>query len=293
MGGLRTTLARPVTREGIGLHTGQPVKVHLRPRAFHDGRVFVRTDRSELTEVKANFECVCDTTKVACLRSPQATIVTVEYLLAALAVLKIDDLTIEIDGPEMPILDGSAAPWIEALEAAGRRSTSANRRSLRVVKPFVVKDGIRSMTWLPAEQFCLDVQVGFPGHNRSSERWSGPVTPGVFSRELAPARTFGFESEQALLRRRGLIRGASWGANAILLRDDQSVAPARLRFADEVVRNKALEALGDIALLEVPIIGKLQIIEGCHAFHIRALRQWLSAQDVWAWAEYATTHAVR
>lgn len=282
MHGLRTTLARPVQRRGIGFHSGKEVTVVLKPGVLHAGRVFVRVDRPGRPRMGANLEHVYQTARTTCLRTKGGSVATIEHLMAAISSLEIDDVEVEIDGPEIPALDGSAHPWVEALEEAGRIAVPGPRSALRLVKRLQWQDGGQVVMWLPSPKFMLDVYMDFQGLGRSPERWRGSITPGSFTRELAPARMFGFEHEVISVQSRGLAAGAS-PSNLLTLRGNQVISDNQLRFPDEPIRHRALNALGDLALLEVPIIGTVRFIQADHAFYVEALRHLLTVKDAWEW----------
>ena len=282
---MRTTLARSVERRGVGLHTGAPVTVRLCPAPARTGRVFVRLDRHGCPSVRARLATVRDASRSVKIVSGEADVSTIEHLMAAVVACSIDDVRIELNGPEIPAMDGSSAPWLEALDEAGRwvHSAACRRQGIRICRKFAFQRGQRRAEWWPDEGFHLDVRVNFESFGGRADGWRGALTETSFRRDLASARTFGFEQELSALRARGLIRGASVH-NAVLLNSDgEPVPPTELRFKDELVRHKALDTVGDIGLLGVPVVGALKVEFGGHAFHVEMLRALIRTQDAWRW----------
>ena len=241
----RRTIAREVEIEGIGLHLGKPCRLLFRPAAAGSGITFVRVDRGG-----ARLPATADVAVLADRRTQLGegddALHTVEHVLAAVSGAFIDDLEIQLDGPEPPIVDGSAQPFLVALESAGVASNGGSADYLTVRSPFTHREGDSEYEVSPCDRLDLDVSIDFPHPLVGGQRGRWTLTPETFATELAPARTFGFHHELAMLRERGLIRGGS--TSSALLLDDTGVVDNTLRWPDEFVRHKALDCVGDLAL---------------------------------------------
>jgi UDP-3-O-[3-hydroxymyristoyl] N-acetylglucosamine deacetylase len=268
--GVEHTLASQVQCTGIGLHSGRPVKLVLRPAAAGTGVLFVRTDLPGQVRFPARDEWVVDTNLATTLGKGDARLSTIEHLLAALAGLGVDNCTVEVDGPELPIMDGSAAPFVYLVELAGLRPQRRMRRRLVIRRPIGVRDGQRSVRVIPSRDFKLSVAIDYPHVAIGQQELRDlKVGPGSFAREIAPARTFGFLRDVQQLQAHGLALGGSLG-NAIVLDDEAVLNREGLRFPDEFARHKALDLIGDLALLGLPLQGHVKARCSGHALH-RAL----------------------
>jgi len=241
----RRTIAREVEIEGIGLHLGQPCRLLFKPAAAGSGITFVRMDRGG-ARLSATADVAVLAERRTQLGEGDDALHTVEHVLAAVSGAFIDDLDIQLDGPEPPIADGSAQPFLAALESAGVASNGGSADYLTVRTPFVHRDGDSEYEVSPCDRLDLDVSIDFPHPLVGGQRGRWTLTPETFATELAPARTFGFHHELAMLRERGLIRGGS--TSSALLLDDTGVVDNTLRWPDEFVRHKALDCVGDLAL---------------------------------------------
>ncbi len=248
----QATLAAPVQCQGVGLHSGATVTVTLRPAPTHTGRVFVRTDLPDQPSIPAQVAAVDQTLLSTELRWGETTVRTVEHLLAALVGLGVDNLYIEIDGPEIPLLDGSALGWVEAMQAAGLAIQSAVVAPLTLEQPITLTQGDAWIAAFPAEAprltYGIDFDVTAIGHQWFSWQPSAdPFGPGGFVEAVAPARTFGLAHQIEALQQQGLIKGGSL-ENALVCSHEGWVNPP-LRFAEEPVRHKLLDLVGDLGLL--------------------------------------------
>ena len=246
MSSARRTVARPITLEGTGLHLGVPCRLTFKPASSGQGVRFVRTDRPGTPVIPAIVEHAVLTERRTQLGTGDDAIHTVEHVLAAVAGAEVDDLTIELDGPEPPIMDGSSSPFVDAIVAAGASAQRGQVQYLTLRSAVRVVDGESVYEAHPADSLDLTVSIEFPHPLIGRQECRYAVTPDVFARELAPARTFGFVREVDALRSRGLIRGGST-QNAIVL-DADGVVENTLRWPDEFVRHKALDCVGDLAL---------------------------------------------
>jgi UDP-3-O-[3-hydroxymyristoyl] N-acetylglucosamine deacetylase len=264
------TLTSPVRCTGIGLHTGKPVELVLRPASAGTGILFVRTDLGRPVRFPARAEWVVDTNLATTLGSGEQRLSTVEHLLSALSGLRVDNCTVEVNGPELPIMDGSAAPFVYLIREAGLRVQRRMRRRLVIRRPLEVRDGNRWVRVIPSREYKLSVAVDYP-HPAIGPHALPAVrpTPEVFARQIAPARTFGFLRDVQRLQEMGLACGGSL-QNAIVLDDRRVLNREGLRFPDEFVRHKILDLMGDLALLGVPIQGHVKAMRSGHALN-RAL----------------------
>jgi UDP-3-O-[3-hydroxymyristoyl] N-acetylglucosamine deacetylase len=273
------TIARPMTVTGVGLHSGLAATVSVYPAAANQGLKFIRTDLPERPQVRAHYSRVVDTTRATTLGDGRATLSTVEHLLAALYGLGIDNAVIEVDGPEIPIMDGSAQPFVDLLAAAGSSSLPWPRAYLVIHKQVEVSNGdgwMRVMPGKPRIMYAID--FAHPLIRR--QRFTVPLDAEHFRREIAPARTFGFLKEVQFLQSRGLARGGSLD-NAVVLDDTDVLNPGGFRYPEECVRHKILDALGDLALLGMPILGRLEVSRGGHDLHQQFLQELMHQENAW------------
>jgi len=243
----RRSIRKTASVRGTGLHTGAAAEATFLPAAAGQGVVFRRTDLPGRPEVRARLTEVQAVERRTAIGRGEATIHTIEHLLAAVAAHEIDDLTIELSGPELPILDGSVQPYYDALARADPGDVGGEPVVLAVSAPFTVTEGDASYVVAPANAFRLTVTIEWPHPLIGRQVGTYEVTPEAFARELAPARTFGFTHEVAALKAKGLIKGAS-GANAIVLDEHGLANGGQLRWPDEFVRHKAADIVGDLAL---------------------------------------------
>jgi UDP-3-O-[3-hydroxymyristoyl] N-acetylglucosamine deacetylase len=275
------TIAEKVSCTGIGLHGGAPVQVTLLPARADSGIVFARTDRAHPLEIPARPSAVTSTERATTLGRGEVTIGTVEHLLAALYGLGVDNVRVEIDGAELPVMDGSAASFVYLIRSAGLFEQREPRCVLRLRRPIEVRDGDRRISLSPARSFRVTYAVDFehPAILRQEYRVRS-MDPVTFERELSAARTFGFLSDVEALWRAGLGRGGSL-QNTVVLDDRRVLNHEGLRWPDEFVRHKVLDLLGDLALLGVPIQGHVRVERGGHWLHHRLLAALLENPDAW------------
>jgi UDP-3-O-[3-hydroxymyristoyl] N-acetylglucosamine deacetylase/3-hydroxyacyl-[acyl-carrier-protein] dehydratase len=266
----RRTIERDASLTGVGLHTGAKTTATCRPAPAGRGIVFRRTDLAGTPEIPARLDEVADTERRTALGKGEHTIHTVEHLLAAVAALEIDDLIVDLDGPEPPIADGSFAPYIDVLRRAGQLAQPGEPVVYRVAAPFQVTEGDATYVVSPAKNLRLTTTIEWSHPLIGRQVGSFDVTPETFAAELAPARTFGFASEVESLQARGLIRGAST-ENAVVL-SDKSVLGTLLRWPDEFVRHKTGDIVGDLALLGGRIQAHVIATKPCHQGNIALAR---------------------
>jgi len=273
------TLAQPLNFSGIGLHSGRRVEVTLYPAAANQGLRFVRTDLPGRPQIRAHYSRVVDTTRATSLGENGTTLATVEHLLAALGGLGVDNALIEVQGPELPIMDGSAAPFARLIAAAGLRALSWPRAYLMVRETVELRQGDQWMRVRPGvPRITYTIDFDHPLIRR--QRYSVPLRPESFQSEIAAARTFGFLKEVQYLQERGLALGGSLD-NAVVLDDREVLNPGGLRFPEECVRHKILDAMGDLALLGLPLLGHLEVGRGSHELHHSFMQLLMSRQADW------------
>ncbi len=285
------TLRRSITCAGIGLHSGQRVTLTLRPAPADYGIRFRRADLGGL-EIPARVEHVASLNYATGLSFAGASVETVEHLLAALVSQGVDNVAVELNTPEVPIMDGSAAPFVYLLQEAGIKKLSAPRRFLKVLRPIGIARGDKHIAIYPADEFRISYTISFDHPLLRHQSRSVVISPDTFAEELAPARTFGFLKDLEMLRQQGLTLGGSLD-NAVVL-GETGVLNNTLRFEDEFVRHKILDAIGDLALVGAPIIGHVVAHRGGHALHTALGTAILEQRDAWTVVEapHATTDVV-
>jgi len=276
------TVARIAMMSGIGLHTGVVVRMVVRPAPAGTGIVFVRTDVTDRNNrVPALAHNVTKTTLGTVITNEAGVSVsTIEHVMAALAALSVDNVTVELDGPEVPIVDGSAEPFVQLLDQAGYRRQATPQQVIEILKPVEVIEGDKRATFLPCERFEVRFDIDFPGTPIGHQSVDLVVTEQSFREELAAARTFGFLDGVEALRAAGLARGGSLD-NAIVIDGDRILNEDGLRFADEFARHKALDAIGDLYVLGMPVLGRFEGIRAGHGLNNALVRALLSRPDAY------------
>ena len=276
------TVRRSVSCTGIGLHSGRRVKLSLRPAAADSGIRFRRADLDGV-EIPATVDNVARLHYATGLSRNAETVRTVEHLLAALVGVGVDNVVVELDQPEVPIMDGSASSFVYLLDEAGLRRLAAPRRYLKVFRPVLLSRGDKRIALYPSDHFKVTYSISFDHPMLRHMSRTLAVTAASFVDEIAPARTFGFLKEVEMLRRKGLALGGSLD-NAVVL-GDTGILNSRLRFEDEFVRHKILDAIGDLALLGRPVIGHLVAHRGGHGLHTAFAEKILQESDAWRLVE--------
>jgi UDP-3-O-[3-hydroxymyristoyl] N-acetylglucosamine deacetylase len=275
------TIARRASLSGIGVHSGEAATLTFAPADAGSGIVFVRPEG----EVKAVVASVSDARLGTTLTGPAgAHVLTIEHVMAAIYGLGIDNVRVELSGPEAPIMDGSSLAHARALIEAGRMGQPKPRRRLLVLEPVAVEDGDKWAELLPAEGFdglSLDVAIAFDDPAIGRQQLALDVTPETFTAEIAPARTFGFLRDLEPLRASGRALGSSYD-NTVVVNDGRVLNAEGLRFEDEFVRHKMLDAIGDLALLGAPLVGRFRAFKPGHAMSAALMRTLLERTDAWS-----------
>ena len=291
----QTTLRSQATVTGVGVHSGKPVNLTIGPASLDAGFVFVRTGlEGRDREVKAVVGSVIATELATVLGDRDGALVsTAEHVLAALRGMGVDNATIEIDGPEVPIMDGSAAPFVAAIDQAGVISQSAPRRFIQVLKPVQVAMGASLGELRPnATGFRAEIEIEFKSPVIGRQVYHFDLSPERFRREIARARTFGFMSDVARLWSAGFALGSSF-ENSLVFDDQRLLNPEGLRYADECVRHKVLDAIGDLALAGLPLLGTYRSVRGGHKLNHAVLTALLADRTAWRVVEGETVRRPR
>lgn len=286
VGARQTTLGGDVVLQGTGVHTGAPARITLSPADADTGIVFSLNDYGAGgVEIPGHYDAISNVTLCTVLSNGNgAAVSTVEHLLAALRGLCIDNALIEIDGGEVPIMDGSAAPFVDAIDEVGIAELPKSRRFIKVLKPVRVEDGDAWAELRPYNGCHLDVEIDFDTSVIGCQRIALDINPGAFRQELARARTFGFMKDVERLWAAGLALGASL-ENTVAIGDDRVVNQEGLRFTDEFVRHKALDALGDLALAGAPLLGAFRSRLGGHRLNSLVLKALFDDEEAWTTIE--------
>jgi UDP-3-O-[3-hydroxymyristoyl] N-acetylglucosamine deacetylase len=273
----RRTLKREVGCTGIGLHTGKPVRLRFKPAQAGHGIQFFRSDVG--VTIPARLPNLARLDHATTLSADGVSIETVEHLLSALHGLGVDDVRVEVEGPEVPILDGSAAPFVILIHEAGLRPLATPREYLKVLAPVEVVRGAKWARLLPSDQLRVSYTIGFDHPLLRHQEISLRVTPDAYAEGIAPARTFGFLRDVETLRKNGLALGGSL-ENAVVI-GESGVLNNKLRFEDEFVRHKVLDAIGDLALLGHPILAHLEASKAGHAVHAALAQKLMETPEAW------------
>ncbi len=277
------TLQRPIQATGVGLHSGKKVTLGIKPAPVNTGIVFRRVDLNPAVEIPARADLVRETTLCTGLVNEQGVkVATVEHLLSALAGLGVDNAYVEVDAPEIPIMDGSASPFVFLLQSAGLVEQSASKQYLRILKTVRVEEGDKWAEFRPYHGFKLDFSIDFqhPEISRSAQRMTLDFSAGAFSRKISRARTFGFMKDIEFLRANNLALGGSM-ENAIVLDEFRILNPDGLRDKDEFVKHKILDAVGDLYLAGHAILGEFRAHKSGHALNNQMVRAVLADATAW------------
>lgn len=283
------TIVSPASISGIGLHTGVRVNLRLVPARANTGIVFKRTDLDGFT-IEALARNVTRVSYATSLMRKGVLISTTEHLLSALSASGIDNIIAEVDNLELPILDGSAAPFCRLISEAGIRRQRAHRAFAKILRTVEVTDGAKRVAVYPSDEFRISYTIAFPHPLIGEQSLDFDPGHGNYETEISPARTFGFIEESEMLQKNGLVRGGSL-ENAIVLTRDGLLNPEGLRFPDEFCRHKILDILGDLALLGHPILGHVVAERAGHAMHFALVSRLLRDKSAWTLVNSADTEA--
>ena len=272
------TLRSSVACSGIGLHSGAPVCLQILPASPGTGIVFRRTDL-EGFEIEANSRNVARVSYATSLMKKGVLISTTEHLLSAFTGLGVDNAIVELDNLELPILDGSALPFVELIQKAGIRKQRRPRRYMKILREVEMREGNKFISVYPANSYSVSYSINFPHPLIGKETFQVELSNGSYLRNIAAARTFGSREDEKAMRNMGLIRGASRDNCIVLTRDGVENGP--LRFSDEFVRHKVLDLVGDLALLGKPILGRIVADRAGHAMHTALVSRILRDQTLW------------
>ncbi len=293
---MQQTIERPAMCAGVGVHSGEKARLVLKPAPAGTGVRFRRTDLGlPKAEILANAANVSDARLGTTISNENGiSVAVVEHLMAAVCGLGIDNLLIEIDGPEVPIMDGSSAVYCELLMQAGLKQQSLPRRRIRILETIEVIDGPKRATLSPSadKHLTLRARIEYDNNVIGVQQMALRLAPGMFARDLAFARTYGFARDVEMLRTMGLARGGSLD-NAVVIDDDDAIMnPEGLRIEDEFVRHKMLDAVGDLMLAGAPIAGAYDAVQPGHALNNMLVRKLLDTPEAWCWESDADTDLV-
>lgn len=283
---LQRTIKSSVEITGIGLHSGVDIKLRIRPASADTGIIFHRRDGERIVAIKAVAENVVDTRMATVLGRDGLSVSTVEHFLAALSACGIDNLHIDIDGPEVPILDGSAAPFVKMIEEADIEVLPSSRRFIAIRKPISLIEGEKRISIIPSRFFRITFDIAFEHKAIALQQYSMKFSANSFQRDIAPARTFGFLHEVEYLKANGLARGGSLD-NAVVIDDNGVMNPEGLRYQDEFVRHKILDAFGDFSLLGAPMLGHIRAFKAGHDLNAKMVRKIIENPDHWTYVEFS------
>ena len=275
------TISRTAFCKGIGLHTGEPAALRFIPAPADAGIVFIRKTHDHKVRVRAEAANVVSTNFSTALGSEGVCIQTVEHLLAALSGLQIDNLYIEVEGPEIPIMDGSAWPFVKILRGAGVKQQGRIRPAFTVREPILIREENRWIHVAPLDHLSVTYTMPFDHPLLGVQIYSFDDDEEVFTQEISRARTFGFLKDEEKLRSVGLIKGASL-ENAVVIGEQEIINEGGVRYADEMVRHKVLDLIGDLALLGRPLLGKVTVHQGGHSLHTQLVSALLEREEAWS-----------
>lgn len=280
---MQATLKKAVTFQGVGLHSGAPARLEIQPAPVNHGIVFRRTDRTPAVDIPARWDHVRPSKLCTLMDDGQgATLSTVEHVMAALAGTGIHNALILVDGPEVPILDGSAAPFVRAILRAGIALQQAELRAIRVLRPVEVREGEAFARLIPADHLEIDFQIDFADAAIGHQEKRLDMANGAFLRELADSRTFCRQADVDAMRRNGLALGGTY-LNAVVVDGARVLSPGGLRHRDEAVRHKMLDAMGDLALAGAPLLACYTGHRAGHAITNTLLRALFADPAAWCW----------
>lgn len=288
----QATVLNTVECTGIGLHTGMPCRLRIRPAPPDTGIVFVRSDLPKEVKIRAHINNVVDATLATTIGQEEVKVSTVEHLMAAFAGLGIDNAEVELNGPEVPIMDGSSEPFNDLLKKTGIKLQEKRKKFVIIRRPVTVTDGDRQATLLPSNDFKISYTIDFQHPLISNQYYLIQISNGNFEREICRARTFGFLREYEMLKARGFARGGSL-ENAVVIGEGGVINGEGLRFSDEFVRHKILDSIGDLWLLGAQVIGHFICYKSGHTLNHKLLHKLLAHKDWWELLEFANEEELR
>jgi len=273
------TIQSEVSCSGIGLHSGKIVQLRLLPAPEGSGVVFIRRDLGGIS-IPADHSHIVSTVLSTTIGTDGAIVQTIEHLMAAVSAMGIHNLVVELDGPEVPVMDGSSEPFVALLSKAGVLCQDKRRSFMEIMKPVTVSQNKRRVTIHPGSSFEIEYQIAYSHPVISKQSYHYRHSPLAFKREIASARTFGFLKDVQSLQERGLARGGSLD-NAVVIGDDGILNKQGLRFSDEFVRHKILDLIGDLSLIGMPILGRVEATCSGHSLHARLIEEILENKKAW------------
>jgi UDP-3-O-[3-hydroxymyristoyl] N-acetylglucosamine deacetylase len=277
---LQRTLKKEINCFSVGLHTGRKVNMKIKPAPVDTGIIFIRKDLPDAEPIHANYNNVCDTTLATTLGSNGVTVSTVEHLLSAFSGMGVDNAIIELDSFEVPVMDGSALPFVNMLKEVGTHVQEKNKKLLIIKKPVSVTEGDASAVLLPAEEFKITYEIDFKHPFIGKQSYSMTFSDEKYEKEICAAQTFGFLKDLEFLQAKGLALGGSL-KNVIVLDDKKIINKEGLRIPDVFVKHKILDAIGDLFLLGMPIIGHFIAYKSGHRLNNLLLKELMRKKDCW------------
>ena len=280
----QNTIRKKIHCRGIGLHSGKQVSMTLFPAEANTGIRFMRSDLSEKNLIPAFMNRVVDTTMATTISEGDASVATTEHLLAAINGLAIDNILIEVDGPEVPIMDGSSFPFVEILQTAGRRQQKSYRRLVKITQEISFREGDKHISIYPYDGFKVTAEINFAHDSVKRQVYSLAVSTEKFIAEISKARTFGFLNDVKKLQQQGLSLGASLDS-AIGMDENGILNKDGLRYGNEFVRHKIVDIIGDMTLLGCPILGHIVAYKSGHSQHLKLMEKIAATPEAWEFVE--------
>jgi len=274
------TIKKPVNCTGIGLHSGKKVNLTIKPAPVNHGIKFIRTDLLNSPGITAHFNQVVDTSLATVIGSDGCIVSTIEHVMASFAGLSIDNALVELDAYEVPVMDGSAGPFIEMIKRAGIKDQAAPKHFFLIKEPIILEEADKSVSVYPLGTFKITYTIEFDHPLIKKQSYSIDLSDKIFEKKISRARTFGFLHEVEYMKRYGLARGGSL-ENAVVIDKHSIVNEDGLRFKNEFVRHKILDCLGDFSLLGMPVLGHLIVVKSGHAFNHAFLKKFFSQKKSW------------
>lgn len=282
---LKRTVEKEISCSSVGLHSGRKVNMTIKPAGFDDGIIFIRRDLSRNKVIKAELKNVCNTTLATNLGINGTRVATVEHLLSAFSGMGVANAVVEIDSSEIPIMDGSALPFVNMLKNAGTVAQGDHKRFLLVKKTIYVTEKDSWAMFMPYSGFKITYKIDFDHSAIGVQSYQMDFSNDVYEKDICPARTFGFIKDIEYLQAKGLALGGSLD-NAIVLDDEKIINKGKLRFSDEFVKHKILDAIGDLFLLGMPIIGHFIAYKSGHRLNNLLIKKLLANEDSWTVISY-------